>query len=331
MHFSTRLEQAAKAGKLPSDVTKMLHDFYHNYFDAATGNGVDKSHVEQILKQLLELIEEQLKNPYPFELFHERVLTPFNYYQFGIEFIRPLVIKKNSKVLHLNRVNQVAEQLAKGDNVILLANHQTELDPQAISLLLEKTHPRLAEEMIIVAGHRVVSDPLAIPFSMGRNLLCIYSKKHIDHDPSLKEERMRHNQRTMKRMSELLALGGKCIYVAPSGGRDRPDRHGVVEVAHFDPQSIEMFWLMAQKAGRKSHFYPLALATYHLLPPPNEVEKKLGETRTTKVTPIHMALGAQINMEHFPGSDHLDKKQRRKLRAQYIWEQVHHDYQHLKT
>ena len=71
-------------------------------------------------------------------------------------------IQEKSKVLHLNRVTHIAEQLAKGDNVILLANHQTELDPQAISLLLEKTHPRIAEEMIFVAGHRVVSDPLAI-------------------------------------------------------------------------------------------------------------------------------------------------------------------------
>lgn len=330
MYFLTRLEQAVKAGKLPSGSANMLREFYFSYVDAGEANGYERSVVEQLLKKFLDLAEEQVKHPFTFEPFHERVVTPFNYYQFGIEFIRPLVIQKSSKTLHLNRATQIGEQLAKGDNVILLANHQTELDPQAISLLLEKTHPRIAEEMIFVAGHRVVSDPLAIPFSMGRNLLCIYSKKHIDHDPSLKEERMQHNQRTMKRMSELLALGGKCIYVAPSGGRDRPDRHGVVDVAHFDPQSIEMFWLMAQKAGRPSHFYPLALATYHLLPPPNEVEKKLGEARVTKATPIHLAFGAQVNMEHFPGSDDPDKKHRRKLRAQYIWEQVCKDYQHIR-
>ena len=80
--------------------------------------------------------------------------------------------------------------------------------------------------MIIVAGHRVVSDPLAIPFSMGRNLLCIYSKKYFESDPAAKADKLQHNQRTMKKMLQLLSEGGKCIYVAPSGGRDRPGAAG---------------------------------------------------------------------------------------------------------
>lgn len=331
MYYLTRLEQAVKAGKLPSELAQMLQAFYSSYTNAAAANGYDRTAVELLLKKFLELAEEQQKHPHTFEAFHERVLIPFNYYQFGIDFIRPLVKMADSKVLHLERVDQIVAQLAKGENVILLANHQTELDPQAISILLEKTHPRLAEEMIFVAGHRVVSDPLAIPFSMGRNLLCIYSKKHVEHDPSLKEERLQHNQRTMKKMTQLLSLGGKCIYVAPSGGRDRPDRNGVVKVAQFDAQSIEMFSLMAQKAARTTHFYPLALATYHLLPPPNEVEKALGEARVTKATPIHLAFAPQVNMENFPGSDHADKKHRRQLRAQHIWEQVCKDYQAIQN
>ena len=52
--------------------------------------------------------------------------------------------------------------------------------------MLEKEHPRLAEEMIFVAGHRVISDPLAVPLSIGRNLICIYSKKHIENPPEVK-------------------------------------------------------------------------------------------------------------------------------------------------
>ena len=31
-----------------------------------------------------------------------------------------------------------------------------------------------------MAGGRVVGDPLAQPFSMGRNLFCVHSKKYID-------------------------------------------------------------------------------------------------------------------------------------------------------
>ena len=89
---------------------------------------------------------------------------------------------------------RMEEQLARGENVILLANHQTEPDPQLISLLLEKTHPGFAEEMIFVAGDRVIRDPLAVPFSRGRNLLFIHSKRHIDHPPEQKEQKLLHKK-----------------------------------------------------------------------------------------------------------------------------------------
>ncbi len=108
--------------------------------------------------------------------------------------------------------------------------------------------------MIFVAGERVITDPLAVPFSMGRNLLCIFSKRYIDHPPEQKMKKQLHNKRTMELMSELLSEGGKAIYVAPSGGRDRPNADGVVEIAPFDPQSIEMFYLMARAGGASDPF-----------------------------------------------------------------------------
>ena len=36
------------------------------------------------------------------------------------------------------------------------------------------------------------------PFSMGRNLLCVHSKKHMTFDPSTRSEKMRQNVRTLK-------------------------------------------------------------------------------------------------------------------------------------
>jgi glycerol-3-phosphate O-acyltransferase len=166
---------------------------------------------------------------------------------------------------------------------------------------------------------------------MGRNLLCIYSKKYVENDPETKADKLLHNQRTMKLMSQLLSEGGKCIYVAPSGGRDRQGPDGKIEVAFFDPQSIEMFWLMAKKANHPTHFYPLALSTYDLLPPPERVEKQLGESRVTKATPIGLAFGPEIDMENFPGSDQRDKKVKRQKRAQFIWETVNKDYEALTS
>jgi glycerol-3-phosphate O-acyltransferase len=111
----------------------------------------------------------------------------------------------------------------------------------------------------------------------------------------------------MELMSELLAEGGKCIYVAPSGGRDRPSDAGSGGGGPFDPQSIEMFYLMARRASTPIHFYPLSLATYDVLPPPKTVQVELGEVRQARRTGIHAFFGKPIDMEHFPGSDSPDK------------------------
>lgn len=330
MRYLKQLEEASSKYVKPAQA-RILHEFYSSYVNAAQSNGYDAKITEPLLEQFLKMVLEQFQKPHSFSSYHQHITAPFNYYKYGVDFIRPLVILKESKILHTERLNQIASQLAKGDNIILLANHQTELDPQAISLLLEKKHPRLGEEMIFIAGHRVVSDALAIPFSMGRNLLCIYSKKYIENDPETKSEKLQHNQRTMKLMSQLLSEGGKCIYVAPSGGRDRQGANGKIEVAAFDPQSIEMFWLMAQRADHPTHFYPLALSTYDLLPPPENVKKKLGEARVTKATPIHLAFGPEIDMENFPGHEESDKKVRRQNRAHHIWNIVKKDYETISN
>ncbi len=329
MDFLEKVQQQIKAGKLPVKLAQILEKFYASYAAAVSQNGLSIAEYDLLLQQYLDMVIQTLEHPQPFEPYHERVRAPFDHYQFGLDMLRPLIIFEKSKVLGLENLDQIEKQLKQGDNVILFANHQTEPDPQAISLLIEKTHPRISEEMIFIAGHRVVTDPLAVPLSLGRNLLCIISKNYIATPPEKKEEKLLHNQRTIKRMSQLLAEGGKCIYVAPSGGRDRPNAAGVVEVAKFDTQSIEMFWLMAQHAGRPAHFYPLALATYALLPPPNSVKKELGERRQTHCTPIHLAFGAEIDMEKFPGCDAKDKRQRRNNRATYIWELVKKDYARL--
>ncbi|KAK1274172.1 hypothetical protein QJS04_geneDACA012173 [Acorus gramineus] len=57
-----------------------------------------------------------------------------------------------------------------------------------------------------VAGDRVVTDPLCKPFSMGRNLLCVYSKKHMGDDPELVEKKRKANTRSLKEMAFLLRL-----------------------------------------------------------------------------------------------------------------------------
>ena len=310
--------------EVPLKYQRFLYDVAATYRTIVAEAGLSPETADQVLGEFLWAVGEQVMHPFEFEPYHRLVTEPFDYYRFGLDFFRPLVDKDQSTVSGGDRLDRIEAQLDAGDNVIFLANHQSEADPQIISLLLEDEWPELGKEMIFVAGERVIADPMTAPFSMGRNLLCIYSKRHIEHPPERKAAKVLHNRKTMERMAELLGEGGHAIYVAPSGGRDRPNASGQVEVAPFDAQSIEMFRLMAQRATRPTHFYPMALATYDIMPPPEKVEVELGEPRKLRRCPVHLAIGEELDFERF-ANDVRDA--RRAAQADAAWSAVKDAYQ----
>ncbi|MBI3236393.1 MAG: insulinase family protein, partial [Chlamydiales bacterium] len=297
-----KLDTYALEGSIPVRYQELLKHFFEGYHTALQEIGESIDSYKELFFDYLDQIRFQCLEPFVFSPYHERVRKPFDYYQFGVDILKPLIDLEQSGVEGIEDLQEIQTSLSKGNNVIFLANHQTEADPQAISILLEKIAPSYAENLIFVAGERVITDPLAVPFSMGRNLLCIYSKRYIDIPPELKAQKQSHNKKTMQLMSELLSEGGKAIYVAPSGGRDRPNSQGAFEVAPFDPQSIEMFDLMAKRASHPTLFYPLTLKTHELLPPPETVQVELGEIRKAKRGKIRMAFSPRIDMDNFPGA-----------------------------
>lgn len=309
------LNEAVSAwrARIPAKYCQIFFQFVDCYRNAL-GDAFDAAIPNLLL--FMQLIEPHFQSPFVFEPYHKKIRHPIDYFQFGLDFIRPLVDISQSRIFGEENLIMIREKLQKKENVILLANHQTESDPQAISILLEQKYLDIAQNIIYVAGERVLTDPLAIPFSMGCDLLCIYSKRYIDHPSELKAQKQQHNKNTMERMSRLLQEGGKIIYVAPSGGRDRKNKEGKIEVAAFDPASIEMFYLMAKKAKTPTHFIPFSLVTYDLLPPPETVQKELGEVRRAKRTPIFLSFAPPFEMER---SHEHDKQKRRELRAQDIW------------
>ena len=86
------------------------------------------------------------------------------------------------------------------------------------------SHPGLGERVTYVAGDRVVTDLLCKPFSMGKNLLCVHSKKHMDDDPALKPAKMKQHLNTVKAMGKLLK-GAACACGSPRW-RPRSPRPG---------------------------------------------------------------------------------------------------------
>lgn len=327
--FKELLQASVHKGSLPHSMYQTLLNFYQDYQQAIENNPDSLKKMDHYFTQLLHFIEAQLVHPFVFKPFHQHIRSPFDYYEFGKNFLKLVVEQDKSLIQGHDHLKEATQHLKKGDNVILFSNHQSEADPQAISLLLDESYPGFAENIIFVAGDRVTTDPFAVPFSMGRNLLCIYSKKYIEYPPEKKTEKQFHNKKTMELMSDLLREGGKCIYVAPSGGRDRKNSEGNIEIARFDPQSIEMFYLMAKKSETLTYFYPLSLSTYMIFPPPSGTNIAIGEPRRVQRGTIHLNLGASIDMEKFSPLDFSSKDELRQTRADYIWDLVNEGYKLL--
>lgn len=229
----------------------------------------------------------------------ERLGSKFDFYGWGCDFFRYFIDLEDSLVLGEDNLKKAMEQVNNGENVIFYANHQSEADPQVMSILLEKAgFKEESDRMVFVAGHKVTTDSLAIPFSMGRNLICIHSKKHIDADPETRPYKTRQNMKAMTGMLKKLKQGGTMIWVAPSGGRDRRDTSTMTTpIAPFDAKTIEMFRLMGTKSKVPTHYYPLSMVSYELCPPPDFTEAGTGEQRNFRFVPVGIAVGPEVGSD----------------------------------
>ncbi|XXG75562.1 hypothetical protein AAC387_Pa08g0105 [Persea americana] len=195
-----------EGGRLPLNVAATMEEIYLNYRNAVFQSGNPKAS-EIVLSNIAVAFDRMLldvEDPFNFSPCHKAIRKPFDYYMFGQNYFQPLIDFRRSYVGNIAYFHEMEKQLQQGDTVVLISNHQTEADPAIIALLLETTNPYLAEKMTCVAGDRVLTDPVCKPFSMGRNLLCVYSKKHMNDIPELIEMKRRANTRSLKEMALLL-------------------------------------------------------------------------------------------------------------------------------
>jgi glycerol-3-phosphate O-acyltransferase len=161
--------------------------------------------------------------------------------------------------------------------------------------MLAASHPNLATDVIYVAGDRVVTDPLCKPFSMGRNLFCVHSKKHMDDVPELKASKMETNRKTLVAMQRAFNKGGSLVWIAPSGGRDRPDADGHWTPDPFDPTAVELMVSLIGRAKKPGHLYPMAMYSYPIMPPPTKVEANIGERRITAWSGVGISICPEMD------------------------------------
>ncbi|GKA91980.1 glycerol-3-phosphate acyltransferase, chloroplastic [Tanacetum coccineum] len=294
------IRRELEAGTLPKPIAQSMEELYQNYKNAVLSSGVP--HAEDIvlanMRVAFDRMFSDVKDPFEFTPYHEAIREPFNYYLFGQNYIRPLINFRESYVGNVSIFSTMEEQLKQGENVIFISNHQSEADPAVIALLLETTNPYISESIIYVAGDRVITDPLCKPFSMGRNLLCVYSKKHMNDVPELADMKRRANTRSLKEMALLLRGGSKIIWIAPSGGRDRPDPiTNQWFPAPFDATSLDNMRRLVDHAGVVGHIYPLAILCHDIMPPPPQVEKDIGEKRLIGYHGTGISVAPEINFK----------------------------------
>jgi len=311
---ATLKDQRSKQGSVFGDskgAAATLKTFLPTYVRSHVIARTQPRHFRNLLRTSLNVFADAIttKEPYQFEPYHKAVRgPPVDHYKWGNDFFRSMVKYRSLRVEGVEYVEDIKKTLAAGDNVVLLANHQTEADPQVLSILLElEGHEDLSEQTIFVAGHKVTTDRFAIPFSMGRNLLTILSKKYLDtFNETEREVKNARNQATVSEMQRLLKEGGHIIWVAPSGGRDRANREtGRFEPAKFDEKSVGLFYLLGQKAakgnGPKTHFFPLAMWTHRLVPPPKDAKSGVGEHRSAARAPVGVQFGPKMDAEAMGG------------------------------
>ncbi|XP_015697455.2 glycerol-3-phosphate acyltransferase, chloroplastic [Oryza brachyantha] len=298
------IRKEVEKGKLPADVAANLEELYYNYKNAVLQSRDPNTH-EIVLSNMVALFDCVLldvENPFTFPPYHRAVREPFDYYMFGQNYIRPLVDYRNSYVGNISIFQDMEQKLRQGHNVVLMSNHQTEADPAIIALLLERSNPWISENIVYVAGDRVVTDPLCKPFSMGRNLICVYSKKHMNDFPELIDMKRRANTRSLKEMALLLRGGSQIIWIAPSGGRDRPDPlTGEWHPAPFDASAVDNMRRLLEHSGVPGHIYPLSLLCYEVMPPPQKVEKEIGEQRVISFHGVGLSVAEEIKYSDITG------------------------------
>ncbi|CAL0331600.1 unnamed protein product [Lupinus luteus] len=327
------VRKEVEAGSLPPNVAAGMEELYENYKSAVFQSGDPKAEetVLSNMSRLLDRIFLDVTDPFVFQPHHKAKREPFDYYTFGQNYIRPLVEFRNSYVGNISVFIEIEEKLKQGHNIILMSNHQTEADPAIISLLLEKRLSYFAENLTYVAGDRVVTDPLCKPFSIGRNLICVYSKKHMLDDPELVEMKRKANTRSLKEMAMLLRSGSQLIWIAPSGGRDRPDpANGEWFPAPFDPYSVDNMRRLVDHSGPPGHVYPLAILCHDIMPPPMKVEKEIGEKRIISFHGTGLSVAPEISFSDTTAAcESPEKAKEAYSKAVYI--SVNEQYNVLKS
>lgn len=124
------LEEKVKAGKANAKFVNIVKGFLEEYSVTSMEAKLTPDIFKYQVTSFLKFVQDAMENPFKFEPgLHRSIRQPFDYYKWGNDFMRPLIITEKSRLVGLENVKQMIELTSKGENVIILANHQVSAQP----------------------------------------------------------------------------------------------------------------------------------------------------------------------------------------------------------
>ena len=107
MDFFKQLQEDTANGQIPEKVSQLLGQFYINYVRELETHNADTSTLEPIFLVFLKLVKQQISSPYAFQPYHQKIRTPFDYYSFGLDFLRHLIHFPLSSISGLENLQEI--------------------------------------------------------------------------------------------------------------------------------------------------------------------------------------------------------------------------------
>src|SRR6516164_5873398 len=101
------MDKKLKPEGLPKKYEKILNEFFQDYRKVI-------GEEDSIFRLFVQFVQHQLKHPFVFEPYHQKMRHPTDYYKFGLDFIRPLIDLPHSRVEGKENLERIDQQLKRG-------------------------------------------------------------------------------------------------------------------------------------------------------------------------------------------------------------------------
>lgn len=115
---TSTIKQKVIDGQIPQSFVTLMGSFFDEYTQSCIESNETPENFKKNIFSFLKYVQDAISQPYKFQPFHQAITSPIDYYTFGNNFIKPLIITEQSKLFGEENVKAMVEVLAKGMHVL---------------------------------------------------------------------------------------------------------------------------------------------------------------------------------------------------------------------